>query len=44
VICLVDREQGGRENIAAVLPGVPFLSLFTADDVREAHIALGTKK
>jgi orotate phosphoribosyltransferase len=40
VLCLVDREQGGRANIEAVIPGVPFLSAFTANDVRAAHLAL----
>lgn len=40
VLCLVDREQGGRARIQAALPpGVPFVSLFTAADVRAAHIA-----
>ncbi|HZY63425.1 MAG TPA: orotate phosphoribosyltransferase [Edaphobacter sp.] len=40
VFCLVDREQGGRANIEAAVAGVPFLSLFTATDVRAAHLAL----
>jgi orotate phosphoribosyltransferase len=44
VLCLVDREQGGRANIEAAIPGVPFLSVFTATDVRAAHIALQHKK
>jgi orotate phosphoribosyltransferase len=39
VLCLVDREQGGRANIEATIPGVPFISVFTATDVRKAHIA-----
>ena len=41
VLCLVDRKQGGRAKIEAALndPGVPFLSAFTAADVRAAHIA-----
>lgn len=43
VLCLVDREQGGRANIEAIIPGVPFLSLFTANDVRAAHITLKAK-
>jgi orotate phosphoribosyltransferase len=43
VLCLVDREQGGRANIEASIPGVPFLSVFTATDVRAAHIALHKK-
>jgi len=40
VLCLVDREQGGRAHIEATTRGVPFLSVFTASDVRAAHIAL----
>jgi orotate phosphoribosyltransferase len=34
VLCLVDREQGGRANIEAVLGTTPFISVFTASDVR----------
>jgi orotate phosphoribosyltransferase len=40
VLCLVDREQGGRANIEATIPGVPFISIFTATEVRAAHIAM----
>jgi|SRR5271170_6163917 len=43
VFCLVDREQGGRANIEATIPGVPFISVFTATEVRAAHIALNKK-
>jgi orotate phosphoribosyltransferase len=49
VLCLVDREQGGRLNIERVLAEVPadedipFVSIFTATDVRKAHIALNSK-
>jgi orotate phosphoribosyltransferase len=39
ILCLVDREQGGRANIEAVANGAPFLSVFTATEVRAAHIA-----
>ncbi len=43
-VCLVERaEAGGRAAVeaavAAATPGAPFLSLFTADDVRAAHVA-----
>jgi orotate phosphoribosyltransferase len=44
VLCLVDREQGGREAIERVLAEVPadneipFHALFTANDVRNAHL------
>ena len=50
VLCLVDREQGGRLNIERVLAEVPsdddipFLSVFTATDVRKAHIARNSRK
>ena len=43
VLCLVDREQGGRANIEAAIPGVPFYSVFTATNIRAAHIAQGHK-
>jgi orotate phosphoribosyltransferase len=45
VLCLVDREQGGREAIERVLAEVPaddevpFRAVFTANDVRNAHVA-----
>jgi len=51
VFCLVDREQGGRLKIEQALAEVPsgdnddaetpFVSLFTAAEVRKAHVALG---
>jgi orotate phosphoribosyltransferase len=61
VLCLVDREQGGRLNIERALAEipptnfsnddgltdpddesstVPFISVFTATDIRRAHLAL----
>jgi orotate phosphoribosyltransferase len=40
VLCLVDREQGGRANIEAAAGSAPFVAVFTATDVRKAHIAL----
>jgi orotate phosphoribosyltransferase len=49
VLCLVDREQGGRANIERALAeipsdeDIPFLSVFTATHVRVAHIALGNR-
>lgn len=40
VLCMVDRqEMGGRTAVEAAAQGAPFLSLFTANDVRVAHIA-----
>jgi len=39
-ICLVEREEAkGRAAVEAACEGAPFLRLFTAHDVREAHIA-----
>jgi orotate phosphoribosyltransferase len=37
--CLVERaEAKGRPQVETALQGAPFLSLFTAEDVRAAHI------
>jgi orotate phosphoribosyltransferase len=44
VLCLVDREQGGRARIEAAAPHAPFYSVFTANDVRNAHLALRNAK
>ncbi len=44
VLCLVDREQGGRANIEAACNGAPFISVFTAAEVRAAHVAQQKKK
>ena len=43
-VCLVERtEAAGRPSVEAALhalsPEAPFLSLYTADDVRAAHVA-----
>ncbi len=40
VLCLVDREQGGRAAIEQAADGAPFFSLFTASDIRTFHISL----
>jgi orotate phosphoribosyltransferase len=38
-VCLVEREEAaGRAALEAACQGAPFLSLFTANDVRAAHI------
>jgi orotate phosphoribosyltransferase len=38
-VCLVEREEaGGRATLEAACHGAPFLSLYTANDVRAAHI------
>jgi orotate phosphoribosyltransferase len=39
VVCLVEREEAnGRPAVEAAAVGAPFLSLFTANDVRAEHI------
>lgn len=39
-LCLVERQEAnGRPAVEEALSGAPFLSLFTASDVRKAHIA-----
>jgi len=39
-ICLVEREEAkGRPAVEAACEGAPFFALFTANDVRAAHIA-----
>jgi orotate phosphoribosyltransferase len=49
VFCLVDREQGGRltiERALAEIPSdddIPFVSVFTASDVRRAHMAVNSR-
>jgi len=38
-VCLVEREEaGGRAALEAACQGAPFLRLFTAEDVRAAHV------
>jgi orotate phosphoribosyltransferase len=39
VVCIVEREDAhGRPTVEAAANGVPFLRLFTANDVRTEHI------
>jgi orotate phosphoribosyltransferase len=38
VLCLVDREQGGRQAIEQVIGSAPFISLYTQDEVRAEKI------
>src|SRR5664279_4494042 len=39
VLCLVEREEaGGRVNVEKAAGPAPFVSIFTANDVRKAHI------
>jgi orotate phosphoribosyltransferase len=38
-VCLVEREEaGGRAALEAACQGAPFLRLYTANDVRAAHV------
>ena len=39
VLCLVEREEaGGRANVEKAAAPAEFVALFTANDVREAHV------
>src|SRR5579859_2191029 len=39
VMCLVEREEaGGRPNVEKAAAPAPFISIFTANDVRQEHI------
>jgi orotate phosphoribosyltransferase len=41
VMCLVEREEaGGRANVEKAAAPAPFISIFTARDVREEHLRL----
>lgn len=41
VMCLVEREEaGGRTNVEKAAEPAPFLSIFTASDVRDEHLRL----
>ena len=41
VVCLVERQEaGGRNAVEQVAAPAPFVSLFTAREVREAHLVL----
>jgi len=42
--CLVEREEaGGRPAVAKAAAPAPFISVFTASDVRAAHIKLNSR-
>ena len=41
VMCLVEREEaGGRPNVEKAAGTAPFVSIFTANDVRQEHLVL----
>ena len=43
VMCLVEREEAhGRPNVEKAAVPAPFISIFTANEVRKEHLALGT--
>lgn len=42
-MCLVEREEaGGRPNVEKAASPAPFISIFTANDVRKQHLAMGS--
>jgi len=42
VMCLVEREEAkGRPNVEKAAAPAPFISIFTANDVRKEHLAIG---
>jgi orotate phosphoribosyltransferase len=42
VLCLVEREEAqGRPNVEKAAAPASFLSIFTANDVRKEHLAIG---
>jgi orotate phosphoribosyltransferase len=43
VMCLVEREEaGGRPSVENAAAPAPFVSVFTASDVRKQHLAMGS--
>ncbi|MBZ5568784.1 MAG: orotate phosphoribosyltransferase [Acidobacteriia bacterium] len=41
VMCLVEREEaGGRSNVEKAAAPAPFVSIFTASEIREEHLRL----
>lgn len=44
VMCLVEREEaGGRSHVEKAAAPAPFVTVFTANDVRREHIAISSK-
>jgi orotate phosphoribosyltransferase len=42
VMCLVEREEaGGRQDVEKAAAPAPFVSVFTASDVKKEHVAQG---
>jgi orotate phosphoribosyltransferase len=45
VMCLVEREEaGGRAGVETAAAPAPFISIYTATDVRREHIAMGNSR
>jgi orotate phosphoribosyltransferase len=43
VMCLVERQEAkGRPSVEKAAAQAPFVSIFTANDVRAEHVAIGT--
>src|SRR5882757_4010714 len=43
VMCLVERQEAhGRSDVEKASAPAPFISIFTANEVRKEHLALGT--
>lgn len=43
VMCLVEREEAkGRPHVEKAASPAPFVAIFTANDVRAEHVAIGT--
>src|SRR5438552_8657836 len=44
VMCLVERQEaGGRASVERAAAPAPFVAVFTANEVRREHVALGTQ-
>jgi len=42
-MCLVERQEAhGRPNVEKAVAPAPFISIFTANEVRKQHLAIGT--
>jgi orotate phosphoribosyltransferase len=45
VMCLVEREEaGGRPNVEKAAAPAPFVAVFTANDVKKEHLAVGARQ
>jgi orotate phosphoribosyltransferase len=45
VMCLVEREEaGGRPDVEKAAAPAPFVTVFTANDVKKEHLAVGARQ